>query len=129
MKKIKQLRQFIQHPVNFLDQLKANSPELVQEVYLGPKRFVVVFDPDVASGILMQKSERYLQNRAIFGKIKPVTGNRGLVQLQGLESREFRKTARELFTPKNLSQLKLIIEKYADENIDALIAVKQISLK
>jgi cytochrome P450 len=128
MKKIKQLRQFIQHPVNFLDQLKANSPELVQEVYLGPKRFVVVFDPDVASGILIQKSERYLQNRAIFGKIKPVTGNRGLVQLQGLESREFRKTARELFTPNNLSQLKLIIEKYADENIDALMGQEKIDI-
>ena len=128
MKSYLQLRQFIQHPVNFLNQLRGTSPDLIQEVYLGPKRFIIIFDPTIATSVLVQKADQYLQGQAIFRHIIPLTGVKGLVQLQGQKSRAARKKSRELFSPGNLDRFKLIIEEYTQEALDEITVDTKIEI-
>lgn len=119
MKSYLHLQQFISHPINFLDQ-KVQTGELIQKIKLGPKTFILVFDPEVASSVLIQKADIYRQNRGVFDRIKPVTGKRGLVQLEGEESRKYRRETRPIFTPSHMANLKNIIEAYIEETLDEI---------
>ena len=120
MKNYMHLHDFMKNPVHFLDMRHFHNPAPVQEVNLGPKRFILVFDPEVAQTILVQKSDTYIQNRSVFDRIKPVTGEKGLVQLEGKESRDYRKMSRPMFAAQNMARLNQIVETYIEETLDDL---------
>lgn len=108
-------------PIQFLDQRFAMAPKLkVQELTLGPKRFVLVFDPELAKDVLSTRSDVFSQNRTIFDRIKPITGQAGLVQLNGTKSVETRERFAAMFAPANMIKMKQQIQLNTEEALSSL---------
>lgn len=110
---ISNLNDFMAEPTLFMKDLAQHGG--IREVYIGHKRFVFVFDPELAHDVLIRKSQNYLQNRTVFDRIQPVTGKKGLVQLQGKESQVARAQSRPMFSTQSLDAAKTTIESYCDE--------------
>lgn len=92
----------------------------MQRMRLGPKSFVFVFHPDAAHEILIKKASIYPQNRYIYDRIKPVTGKRGLVQLEGSESAAARAKTKPMFDAQAFQRAQAIIESLTDDMIQEL---------
>ena len=105
---------FMADPISFL-QLRMRVGPRIQRLRFGPKHFVLIFDPDLAHEILVKRTEVFIQNRTIFDRIKPVTGDRGLVQLKGKESQAARAQIRSYFSPEIMDQTRNTIERYVHE--------------
>lgn len=103
MKNLSLLRQFMKNPTVFLDSVNTRG---LKALTLGPKRFIFVFDPSLSYEILNNRPETFVQNRTIFERIKPITGNEGLVQLNGDESKFFRERFAPMFRPDNMNRMK-----------------------
>ena len=99
---------------------KAAKTNQMTILRIGPKRFVFIFDPDVAHEVLIKKPSIYIQNRTVFDRIQPVTGKKGLVQLAGNESQEARAKSRALFTSSSLESARTTIETYTQDLIGKL---------
>lgn len=121
MKKIQNIENislFLKDPISFAKKLNNNSSK---EVYLGHKKFIYIYKPEVALKILSKHSDIFLQNKMIFSRIKPVTGEKGLVQLQGEESLKMRKLIMpHLLNPQSLGFVNNIILKNTNDLIQEL---------
>lgn len=121
MESIINLRNFMKDPIQFLDERFAIAPKSrLQELNLGHKRFVLVFDPTLAKDILITRSEVFIQNRTIFDRIKPITGEFGLVQLNGSKSAKTRDRFAALFAPANMLKMKKQIQANSEETLKGL---------
>lgn len=109
IERFKNLRGFMANPTRFLDHASSGEAT-VQIKQLGPKRFVLVFDPLIARDVLIRRSTIYVQNRSIFDRIKPLTGPRGLVQLNGPPSKAARGQVRPMLSRDSLAKFSRIIE-------------------
>ncbi len=107
------LRSFIGNPVSFLDGVYSEG-EKIKKMRIGPGEFILIFCPEKAREVLLDKSGSYRQNRNIFKKIIPLTGANGLVQQNGYKSKISRLSARSIFSNKAISRSKGIIEKNCD---------------
>ncbi|WP_407676963.1 cytochrome P450 [Peredibacter starrii] len=110
----------MKNPVLFLDECFTEGLQDIQTVRIGPKIFHLIFDPDLAQKILISESEVFVQNRSIFDRIKPITGDKGLVQLNGDESRLNRRKVRPMLLPSNMEEMKKIVLKNTNEAIENL---------
>jgi len=121
MKKIQNIENislFLKDPISFAKKLNNNSSKTV---YLGHKKFIYIYKPEVAFKILSKHSDIFLQNKMIFSRIKPVTGEKGLVQLQGEESLKMRKLIMpHLLNPQSLGFVNNIILKNTNNLIHEL---------
>ena len=104
MENLTNLRTFMKNPISLLDEKFLNAKGDVQNIKLGPKRFTLIFDPALAHEVLL--SSDFEQNRTIFDRIKPITGDKGLVQLNGKISSETREKFMPMFSPQNLGKMK-----------------------
>jgi len=86
---LRYLSKFRTDPIRMMNELQAELGDLV-ELKVGPKKLLFCFHPDHAEGILKTDASRYQKSRLIFNKIAPLTGPRGLVQLEGTQGREHR---------------------------------------
>ncbi len=121
MERITNLRKFMKDPIKFLDSRFNMAPHLkLQELYIGPKRFVLIFDPDVSKEVLSKRSDVFVQNRTIFDRIKPITGADGLVQLNGSRSTEAREKLAAMFSPANMAKMKDQIQKNTEDYLNHL---------
>lgn len=116
MKNIRNLYAFISNPINFLDELAQHDLPIIR-AHLGHRAFVFVFDAFLAREVLTSQAPNFLQNRSIFDRIKPITGNRGVVQLEGEASRITRKKILPLFHGKGLSYFEEIIQEIACQHV------------
>jgi len=82
------ISKFLNAPLNMAAALSGSD---VKSIYIGPRPFKYIYSPDIAFKILTSHAHKFRQNKNIFDRIKPVTGNKGLVQLQGEESTRMRK--------------------------------------
>lgn len=119
MKNLLRLRTFIKTPAAFLDE-EVRTGEAVKLISFGVKDVALVFGAEEAREILTARSGEFIPNRRIFSRIRPVTGDRGLVQLQGAESRSKRSEVRAVFSGANLEELPSIVTAYARESFDKL---------
>ena len=108
------------HPIQFLDECFNANPAAIQTVYLGPKRFHLIFDHGLAEEILASKAAVFIQNRSIFDRIKPITGEKGLVQLNGVESKETRRMVRPMLSISNMDEMNKLIIKNTEEALNKL---------
>ena len=120
MKSFYDLHSFMSHPLQFLDQKFQEKKGPIDSLRLGPKRFHLIFDPNLAQEILVNRSNVFIQNKAIFNRIKPITGEKGVVQLSGEESREVRKKVRPMFTSANLAEMNEIVKRNTKLALDEL---------
>ena len=108
---------FLVDPLQFM-QVLANKGQALARVRLGPHSFVFVFSPEAIQEILVKRAKIYVQNPKIFGRIQPVTGKRGLVQLQGEDSQKARTRARPIFG--DLDAAQKITEQFTEEMLCCL---------
>lgn len=108
------LIQFMTDPLGFMKACAENGHEITRH-RMGIKNFVFVFNPEAAQEILVKRPNIYVQNRTIFDRIKPVTGDKGLVQLEKSESQIARVKSRPMFAANAMEEARGIIEKYTEE--------------
>lgn len=123
MENLTNLRTFMKNPIQLLDEKFMNHTQGVQNIKLGPKRFTLVFDPEIAHSVLL--SSEFEQNRTIFDRIKPITGKKGLVQLNGAGSSTTREKFMPMFTPQNLAKMK---EQIVVNTQEAMVELKSESV-
>jgi enediyne biosynthesis protein E7 len=113
------LTSFMADPVSFMRACVKDGGEITRRK-LGPKNFVFVFNPEAAQEILVKRASVYVQNRTIFDRIKPVTGDKGLVQLAGSESQKGRAKSRGMFTKESLDEVRTFIADYTNELLEKI---------
>ena len=107
-------------PIAFLDERFAMNEGPVQLLKMGPKPFALVFDPKLAVDILDARSGVFVQNRTIFDRIRPITGEKGLVQLNGAASVKGRKQFSPMFAASNMIKMKGIVAKNTSAALEDL---------
>jgi cytochrome P450 len=117
MKNLKRLRLFLNNPLELADNLAADGPT-IQRLYIGPKPFVFVFNAHAAREILVSKAAFFGKNPYVLDRITPVTGEHGLVQLEGALSREYRRKSRPIFTTQNLNRVEILIRDICGNYLD-----------
>lgn len=115
---ISNLTDFMSEPLEFMQGLSAGGETKFRR--MGPKRFVFIFDPDAVQEVLVKRADIYLQNRTVFDRIQPVTGKKGLVQLNGAESREARVKSRPMFAKASMEAASQTIHQYSEEFVQQL---------
>lgn len=123
----KNLTQFMADPISFMKTCSENGHEISRH-RLGPKNFVFVFNPEAAQEILVKRPQVYVQNRTIFDRIKPVTGDKGLVQLSGSDSQKARAKARPMFVSNAMEEARGYIEAYTNDLLNKLGASSTINV-
>lgn len=101
------------HPITFLTE-KSEQGTYVKTRLLH-KNFFLIFDSDISREVLTDP--RFIQNKQIFNRIKPVTGDRGLVQLEGRKSEIARAKVRPLFSAKNILKFQSIIRRNCQSDL------------
>ncbi|MES2802653.1 MAG: cytochrome P450 [Bdellovibrionota bacterium] len=115
---LKNLSAFMQAPLQLMTELEQGQKFV--RTRLGPKSFVFVYDANCAREILVQASQKFPQNRMVFDRIQPLTGRKGLVQMEGEESKNTRIKMRTLFGKAPLADAQTITEEYTNEFIAEL---------
>jgi cytochrome P450 len=116
MESLTNLRKFMKNPIALLDERRELFPaQSLQQLRIGPKNFVLVFDPKLAHEVLAERGEVFVQNRTIFDRIKPITGEEGLVQLNGKASTDGRRDFALLFAASNMIKMKEMIARNTTE--------------
>ena len=118
MKNFQNLRAFMKAPLHLMTELEQGQKFV--RTRLGPKSFVFVYDAAYAREILVQASTKFSQNRMVFDRIQPLTGRKGLVQMQGEESKNTRMQMRTLFSKAPIADAQAITEKYTEDFIAEL---------
>jgi cytochrome P450 len=112
------LTDFMADPLRFMRELALGKD--IVTIRLGHKRFVFANTADAAQEILLKKAATFVQNRNVFDRIQPVTGEKGLVQLQGKESQEARAKSRSMFSGANMDSARAITSQFTNELVQQL---------
>ncbi|WP_419419015.1 cytochrome P450 [Legionella sp. D16C41] len=102
------LKQFINRPIPFLHQQWLMQGDLAS-IQLGYKKLFVITEPNLTKAILTD--DNYQKCRLIFDKIIPVTGRKGIVQLEGEAWEAVRKLTQPNFHRVALENYLQIFEK------------------
>lgn len=111
---IKNARNFTHDPLSFMHEMHDRHGELFS-LYLGYKKFHFMCHPEAAEHVLNTYANHYRKSRLIFDKIKPITGNSGLVQLEGDDWDQMRQLTSEVFHRAYLDYYVSIITQYTDK--------------
>src|SRR4051794_35864524 len=82
LRSVRYLWEFKKDPIALMAELQRAHGDSYQ-LSLGHKRLIFCFHPDHAEHVLRIRADRYVKSRLIFDKITPLTGKKGLVQLEG----------------------------------------------
>jgi cytochrome P450 len=82
---------------------------------LAHRRFLFLFQPEAAHAVLVKRASIYRPSRSVFDRIRPITGKRGLVQLQGPESAAGRAKSRGMFQEDALASARKVVASYVGE--------------
>ena len=110
---------FAQRPISFMREIKEQYGDFVP-MWMGPMPFFLVFHPDYAQHILQTNQKNYLHSRLIFDKLIPLTGEKGLVQLEGSMWKKHRQITNASFKPKQLESFVPMIVAVSQQAIQKL---------
>ena len=116
---ITHLKQFIRNPIEFTTEIQKAHGDFFP-LYLGHKKFYFAYLPEHAKQILGTHANHYKKSRLIFDKITPITGMRGLVQLEGPEWLAIRKITNEITQRQAINEYLPILNQYLDKIIPTL---------
>lgn len=83
--------------------------QATQRFRIAHKRFVLVNDVATAREILIRRASLFPHNRFVYDRLKPITGENGLVQLHGEASKQARSKTRSLLSQSNLMLVDKIV--------------------
>lgn len=109
MQSLRNLREFRNRPAAFLEGLGDD----LAEIYIGPRRFYVCRDAELASYFLKGNPTNYPHNQFVYKQIEPITGRNGLVQLKGEKWKKYRALTNPLFQSDRFGDYVPIIEECA----------------
>lgn len=98
---ISNLQNFINRPIPFIHQQWKIKGDFFP-IRIAHQKFYFAYHPKYVKHFLCDKADHYQKSRMIFDKIIPVTGKKGLVQLENDEWNEARKKTDALFYKKQL---------------------------
>jgi cytochrome P450 len=105
--------------ITFMDKIYLEKAQ-IKKIKIFHKNFIFIFNYLLAKQILINKQDLFAKNEVIFNKIKPVTGDNGIVQMQGDISKEYRNCARSIFTSDTIEQNKAIISSIASDFVNKI---------
>ena len=130
LKQFKQLRSFTQDPLAFITNQRKEQGDFFT-VHLGIKKIHFACYPKYAEAMLGMKTDQFQKSRLIFNKIRPITGRRGLVQLENDEWARMRKITNEIFQRQYMARYPEMMIYFLDkecEKIDGADAVNIMAL-
>lgn len=104
------LRDFGLSPLAAFGQVAGRGHALVRGLPLPRFRFHFIDDPHLAQRILLSKD--FQHDPMVYEQLRPITGQQGMVQLTGQESKDLRATLRPLLVHEGMEVLESIV---ADE--------------
>jgi cytochrome P450 len=113
------LKKFMQAPLQFMSDMHAQHGDFFA-LYLGHKKFHFIRHPDLIEHVLHSEAQKFQKSRLIFDKIKPITGENGLVQLEGSSWQEMRDKTGQVFNKTYLDRYINIIHDCTDEMVAQL---------
>ncbi len=105
------LAAFSHHPLLFIQRMHEKKGDYFQTHFLH-KTFHFTCDPDHVAIILGSHAHHFQKATTIFSKIEPVTGPRGLVQLEGACWQKLRRETDTLFRHPAMQHYPAIIDRY-----------------
>lgn len=119
LESVNNLQSFMRDPLSFTSDRRQKHGDAFS-IYLGPKKFHFISHPDLAEKILINNAASYRKSRIIFNKIIPITGEQGIVQLEGSEWQRLRKQTGPLFSREAFNAYPDIISHYLDQAVAEL---------
>lgn len=101
---LRELQKLRKDPLGYLAAARVRCPGGLILAFPGG-RVQVVFTPAAAHRVLLKEHGRYGRCGLVFDKIRPLTGDRGLVQLEGGAWKALRQHYARLFTPGALAAM------------------------
>lgn len=99
---IKYLMRFGSDPVGTMRRIRKSYGDFAV-VKLGTKRVFFCFHPDLVSDVFKTNQTAFRKSRIVFDQIIPLTGKRGLVQLEGKDGLTHRRLTIPPFSSANLA--------------------------
>lgn len=115
MKNLKLLLEFADAPLAAFARVAGQGHARVVGLPHGRFRFHFVDDPHLAQRILLAKEFRH--DPMVYEQLRPITGDQGMVQLVGAESKDLRLALRPLLGAEGMQ----VLETLVDEEIDRML--------
>lgn len=107
---------FQKSPYTFFDEVKPKNGKYIKKIRLGIKDFYFCYHPDQARYILKDNIQNFPKSDLVLKKILPLSGPKGLIQLNDQEAKSVRHCAGLLMNPKKAQRLSTYVEGFvADE--------------
>ncbi len=119
LKQFKQLKSFAQDPLSFITNQRKEQGDFFT-VNLGIKKIHFACHPKYAKAILGIKADQFQKSRLIFDKIRPITGRRGLVQLENDEWVRMRKITNDIFQRQYMARYLEMMIYYIDKECERI---------
>ncbi|WP_372370766.1 cytochrome P450 [Candidatus Uabimicrobium sp. HlEnr_7] len=118
---------FALDPISLMKKMQKQYGDFIQ-IWMGPLRFFFVYHPRHIQHILQTKQKNYLHSRLIFDKLIPLTGSKGLVQLEGEKWKKHRQITNVSFKPQQMESFVPLIVEITRKSIDKLTAQKKFEM-
>ena len=119
LKQFKQLKSFIKDPLSFITNQRREQGDFFT-VNLGIKKIHFACHPNYAEAMLGMRADQFQKSRLIFNKILPITGKRGLVQLENDEWARMRKMTNDIFQRKYMARYQEMMIYYLDKECEKI---------
>lgn len=116
---------FQRNPYFFFDQVKPKNTHKIKRLRLGVKDFYFCYHPDHAKHILEDNKENYPKSDLVLKKILPLSGPKGLIQLNDEDAKAVRQSAGVLMHPKKAQRLSEFVERFVKEEFHTLDKVAE----
>jgi cytochrome P450 len=112
---LKNLFAFQKSPYTFFDEIKPHDSKKMKRVRLGIKDFYFCYHPDQAKYILKDNIKNYPKSDLVLKKILPLSGPKGLIQLNDKEAKGVRLAAASLMAPEKVTRLSSRVEDFVEQ--------------
>jgi len=119
LKQLKQLKSFIQDPLIFITNQHKEQGDFFT-MNFGIKKIHFACHPKYAEAMLGAKADQFHKSRLIFNKIRPITGRRGLVQLENNEWTRMRKITNDIFQRQYMARYPEMMIYYLDKECEKI---------
>lgn len=126
MNSLKLLLEFANEPLAAFQRVAGRGHAEIQGLPVGRFRMHFVDDPHLAQRILLNRDFRH--DPMVYEQLRPITGQSGMVQLTGAESKDLRQALRPLITTEGLQALETIVAEETEKMIQGWGGSSEISL-
>lgn len=125
-----QIRNFLnfrKDPLNFLHAGHLMYGERMKLHALGTKVHVI-FTATAAQHVLLKKNRQYGRCNIVMDRIKPLTGENGIIQLQGRQWSDLRQKYVEMLSPKAMREKGNLFQSKAEQSLEPLAKFRSVDM-